>query len=131
MELIYSCALTGGGLTMQIYCFDQETAKAITGYGCQHTALKRIADHLQNATLGVIYIAPGGKVGYHQAVGDQLFLVMQGSGWATSVDLQPQPVEAGQAALWRDGEWHEAGSDAGMIAVIIEADSMDHILMTE
>jgi hypothetical protein len=30
-------------------------------------------------------------------------------------------IQAGQGAYWEDGEWHEAGTETGMIAIIIEA----------
>ena len=35
------------------------------------------------------------------------------------------PIRAGQAAFWENGEWHSAGSDTGMIAIVVEGESLD------
>ena len=72
-----------------------------------------------------MHIGPGGVVGYHQATVPQLFLVVAGSGWVTSADQVRQPVVVGQAAFWNGGEWHESGSDDGMMAIVLEGEGLD------
>jgi len=109
---------------MQIIPFDRDLAQAIVTYDSQNVAFRRIAAQIPNCHIGIMYIAPGGLVGYHQAVGDQLFMVVQGSGWVTSTDRQRTNISVCQAAFWDDGEWHESGSDVGMTAVVIEAESL-------
>jgi hypothetical protein len=39
--------------------------------------------------------------------------------------------KAGQAAFWIAGEWHESGTESEMMAIIIESDSLDPIIMPE
>ncbi len=115
---------------MEIFHFDRETAKTIETYDSQNIAFTRVASQISNAHIGVLYIAPHGIAGYHQAVSKQLFMIVQGSGWVTSTDRRRISIETGQAAFWQDGEWHASGSDVGMTAVIIEADAMDLKLFT-
>jgi quercetin dioxygenase-like cupin family protein len=73
----------------------------------------------------VIEIAPGGVVARHPAVVPQLYVVVRGSGWVSGAAGEHQPIEAGEAVLWEQGEEHESGSETGMTAVVIEAESMD------
>ena len=73
----------------------------------------------------MIEIAPGGVVARHPAVGAQLFVVVSGSGWVSGGDGEREPIEAGEAVLWEPGEEHESGSDEGMTALVVEAESLD------
>lgn len=71
--------------------------------------------------VGAMYIPAGGLVGYHPATSPQLFMVVQGSGWVRAGDDgERQPVTAGDAAFWEEGEMHEAGSDEGMQVIVLE-----------
>jgi quercetin dioxygenase-like cupin family protein len=72
----------------------------------------------------VIEIAPGGIVGRHPAVVPQLFVVVRGSGWVSGADGEREPVEAGDAVLWEQGEEHESGSDTGMTAIVLEYEAL-------
>jgi hypothetical protein len=74
------------------------------------------------ASLHVARIAPGGTLGRHPTRQWQLFAVIEGSGWVAGPDDVGQPVEAGRAAVWKPGEEHSAGSDAGMLVVIAQSD---------
>jgi hypothetical protein len=51
--------------------------------------------------------------------------VENGSGWVSGADGERQPIEAGEAVLWGQGEEHESGSDTGMTALVVEAESID------
>ncbi len=75
--------------------------------------------------IGCMHIGPNGVVGYHQATVPQLFLVVQGSGWVTSTDRARHPITAGQAAFWHGGEWHESGSDDGIMVIVVEGEGLD------
>ena len=73
----------------------------------------------------VIEVGPGGVVARHPAAVSQLFVVIRGSGWVSGSDGQREPIEAGDAVLWEPGEEHESGSEDGMAAVVVEAESLD------
>jgi quercetin dioxygenase-like cupin family protein len=110
---------------MQIFRFDRDAADRITVYDSHDIGFVRVLKSIPQANAAVMYIDPGGVVGYHQAIGQQLFRVVQGTGRVTGTDRVHVSVAPGQAAFWIDGEWHESGSDAGMVAVLVEASSLD------
>ncbi len=116
---------------MKIYRFDRGATKEINSDGNRNVALTPVADEVAGAFIAVLYVEPMGILGYHQALSDQLFMVLQGSGWVTGSDRKRTAIEAGQAAFWQDGEWHESGSEAGMTVVVIEAKAIEHVLMKE
>ena len=110
---------------MEIFRFDLDVADRITVYDSHAIGFARVLKSVQGANVGVMHIDAGGVVGYHQAIGQQLFMIVQGSGWVTGTDRMHVHVEPGQAAFWIDAEWHESGSDTGMLAVLIEAASLE------
>lgn len=68
-----------------------------------------------------IYIEPGGSIGSHEAGFDQLLLIVRGSGWAYGADGAKHELREGQGAFIRKGETHAKGSDAGMLAIMVQA----------
>ena len=78
---------------------------------------------VDNADLfvGCMRLAAGGSVGYHQATTMQLFAVIEGSGWISSGDERVrEPISSGGAVLWSEGEWHEVGTEGGLVAIVVE-----------
>ncbi len=106
---------------MQRFSFD-DAGIPIDRFGSRAANVKHLsrAPHLVMLRLG-----PGGLIGGHPAGGDQLFLVVQGDGWVRVEDGEPEPIAAGEAALWGAGEWHESGSDGGMTAIVLEAEALE------
>ena len=75
-------------------------------------------------------LAAGGLVGLHQASGPQLLAVVEGEGWIRSNDAGRTAISAGDAVFWDAGEWHETGSEAGLVALVIESAALsvgDHL----
>jgi quercetin dioxygenase-like cupin family protein len=110
---------------MRLFRFDQETGRNISAFGSQNMVMARIIQITESAQIGCMYIGNDGNVGYHQATSPQLFLVVQGEGWVAGEDRQPITIQSGQAAFWKTGEWHEAGSSQGMTAIVIEGPDLD------
>ena len=69
-----------------------------------------------------VRLAPGGSIGRHVAGFDQLFLVVEGSGWAEGGDGVRVDLPAGRGAFFRKGEEHAKGSVAGLTAIMVQAD---------
>lgn len=110
---------------MRIFRFDREVAHPIKQFDSANVAIGRGVRMNGKSKVGVFHVEPGGTVGYHPAVGPQLFMVISGEGWVEGPERKPRPIYAGQAAFWVDGEWHASGSDTGMTAVVVEAEEMD------
>jgi quercetin dioxygenase-like cupin family protein len=73
----------------------------------------------------LIEVGPGGVLGRHPTGVHQLFAVLSGSGWVSGGDGRPEAVSSGDVVIWEPGEEHESGSDVGMSALVVEAESLD------
>jgi quercetin dioxygenase-like cupin family protein len=96
--------------------------REVTAPGSISARVRRLASE---AHAVVIEIAPGGVVARHPAVVSQLFVVVSGSGWVSGNDDEREAIRAGEAVVWDQGEEHESGSDEGMTALVVEAESLD------
>lgn len=110
---------------MKIYRFDAEVGKEIEQFGSVKAIVSKILHLESEAVISSIHIQAGGKLGYHQAVTPQLFLLVKGEGWVRGENDEQVPVREGQAVFWEQGDWHELGSESGMIAVVIEGIHFD------
>jgi quercetin dioxygenase-like cupin family protein len=72
-----------------------------------------------------VRLGPGGVLPRHPAASDQLFVVVQGEGWASGGDGAEQQVAAGTAVFWEAGEEHETRTDDGLTAIVVEAAQLD------
>jgi hypothetical protein len=50
---------------------------------------------------------------------------VQGQGWLRGETSDHSSVFPGQAAFWEKGEWHEAGTSTGLVAIIIESELLE------
>jgi quercetin dioxygenase-like cupin family protein len=111
---------------VRIYSFGAADGRPISQYGSERltiTGIVRVAGG--DVQVGCMHLEPGGRVGAHQATPRQLFLVVRGTGWVRGPELEQTPIVADQAAFWEDGEEHESGSETGMVALVIESDTLD------
>ena len=99
-------------------------ARPITNFGSEGLAILPVVRGQGAFQIGCMRLVAGGYVGRHAAVGPQLFVVVQGDGWVEGGDSARQPITAGEAALWEDGEQHSAGTDTGMLALVIEGEAI-------
>jgi len=107
---------------MKLVAFDP--AHAITHFDSHGATIGGVARCTGETRVSLLELAAGGIVGEHPATSPQLFLVVAGSGWVR-VGEDRRAIEPWQAALWEAGERHESGSDGGLTAVVVEADSLE------
>ena len=110
---------------MKIFRFDPEVGKEIEQFGSVKAIISKVVHLDDEAVVNCVYIRPNGKLGYHQAASQQLFLLVEGQGWIRGETEEKLAVHEGQAIYWEQGEWHETGSENGMTAVIIEGINVD------
>jgi quercetin dioxygenase-like cupin family protein len=113
------------GARMRIFRVDTSRVHVITEFGSQNVTISGIVRTQQPLQIGRMEFAPGGLCGYHQADPAQLFLVVEGSGWVRGASDERHAIAAGQAAFWEAGEYHESGSETGMVAMVIEGEVLD------
>jgi quercetin dioxygenase-like cupin family protein len=78
------------------------------------------------ATQAAIFrFAPGGRLKRHPATFPQILAVLDGSGEVSGADGVGEPIAAGEAVLWTEGEEHEVASAVGLTALIIEGEHVD------
>jgi len=110
---------------MKIFRFDSQVGKNIDRYNSSGFVIARVLHLFDEAAVNCAYLSSGGVIGSHQATIPQLFLVVQGEGWVRGESPHKTSIKAGQAAFWEKEEWHESGTETGMVAVIIEGVNFD------
>ena len=105
---------------MQVVAFDAEDAEPIARFESSAASSVVLGNGRGDAHVYCIHIAPKGQIGRHPAGFGQLFLVVQGSGWAAGADEIKVPLRTGQGAFFERGEMHSKGSDEGMVALMIQ-----------
>ena len=108
---------------MKLVAFD--ATRAITQFDSHGTTIGGIAKCAGHVRLSALELEAGGVVGMHEAACPQLFLVVSGSGWSRAGDGERVALASGEAALWETGERHESGSDHGLTAIVVEAESLE------
>ena len=62
----------------------------------------------------IFRFAPGGRLRRHPASDPQIFAGLEGLGEVSGADGDDEPIEAGEAVFWHEGEVHETKSAAGL-----------------
>jgi quercetin dioxygenase-like cupin family protein len=73
----------------------------------------------------IFRFAPGGGLLRHPSTYPQILAVLEGSGIVSGVDGIEEPIVAGEAVFWHEGEEHQSKSAHGLTALIIEGDTLD------
>jgi quercetin dioxygenase-like cupin family protein len=73
----------------------------------------------------IFRVEPGGRLRRHPATFPQILAVLEGAGEVSGADGVDEPIEAGEAVFWHEGEEHETRSAVGLTALIIEGDNVD------
>lgn len=108
------------GAAMRVFDFGAAEGRRVTQHASDFTISRLV--HTSGIHVGCMRLAAGGVVGYHQAVTHQVLAVVEGAGWTRGEGTDRTPIAAGAAVYWRPGEWHETGTNAGLVAIVIEGD---------
>jgi mannose-6-phosphate isomerase-like protein (cupin superfamily) len=73
----------------------------------------------------IFRVGAGGLLARHPATVPQILAVLDGSGEVSGADGVGEPISAGEAVYWHEGEEHEMKSTAGLTALIIEGEHLD------
>ena len=103
----------------------REAGREIGHYGSRGFTHFRLARVDGAAVLSCVEFAPGGVIGRHPAAAPQLLAVVEGSGHVSGADGRERPIRAGEAAQWDEGEEHETRTDTGLVAIVVESDSLE------
>ena len=73
----------------------------------------------QPVQAALFRLEPGGRIARHPAAVPQILAVLEGSG-----EVNGEPIAAGEAVFWQQGEEHETTTAAGLTALIVEGDGL-------
>lgn len=110
---------------MRRYRFDRASGHPVEAHGSHGVRARGVQHAPARLVVTGLWIEPGGAIGMHEAPVDQLFLVLEGSGWALDGEGKRSVVSAGEALFWRAGEMHGVGSDAGVRALVLEGEGLE------
>lgn len=108
-------------MSIRVFSFAAAHASPIVEIPSHGASAVQLADGQGASHAYVVHVMPGGEIEPHPAGFDQLFLVVQGSGWVAGSDGRRQPLSTGQGAVIPTGELHSKGSGEGMVAVMLQA----------
>ncbi|WP_028784740.1 cupin [Thalassobacillus devorans] len=114
---------------MDFYRFDKKAGHSITKFESDFM-MSRILQTENPLHIGAMHLEAGGKIGYHQAVVDQIMLIVSGEGEVCGTDKVFHHVKSGTAIFWEQDEWHETQSEHGLMAIVIEGEELNPSHMT-
>jgi quercetin dioxygenase-like cupin family protein len=68
----------------------------------------------------VFRLGPGGRIARHPASCPQILAVLDGAGEVSGESGTVEPIAAGEAVFWTEGEEHETRTDTGLTALVVE-----------
>jgi len=110
---------------MRVVEFTAELAEPISLFESVASSSVAVGHGSGDMHVYAVHFKANAQIGVHPTGFCQLFLVVQGSGWAAGDDGQRVNLHAGQGVFLKRGEMHSKGSEAGMIAIMVQATSID------
>lgn len=110
---------------MQRYRFDRCGGHAVHVHGSHGVTARGIQHTPARLVVTAVRVEAGGEIGAHEAALDQLFLVVEGTGWVAAADGRRAPITAGEAVFWHAAERHAVGSQKGLAAFVLEGEGLD------
>jgi len=107
--------------------FDERAAFSPADPRLQRVAIAPLTASLQAGSsiqAAIFRLATGGRIARHPATVPQILAVLEGTGRVSGADGTFEPIAAGQAVTWAQGEEHETESDDGMTVLILEAEGL-------
>lgn len=108
-------------VTIRLVDFTPQRARAIERFAASGASSVDLAHGTGESHAYAIHFVPGGAIGPHPAGFDQLFLVVQGSGWVAGADGVRISIGTNCGAFVPSGEVHSKGSETGMLALMVQA----------
>jgi hypothetical protein len=110
---------------MRVVEFASDRAEPISLFESVASSAVAIGHGSGEVHVYAVHFGENSSIGTHPTGFSQLFLVVHGAGWAAGADGHRVNLRVGQGAYFERGEMHSKGSDAGMIALIVQATHID------
>ena len=113
---------------MQRFSFASEVAFVPRGDLLDRVTVAPLTPSISEGSVvqaAIFRVAPGGGLLRHAATFPQILAVLDGSGTVSGADGIDEPIVAGEAVFWHEGEEHETKSADGLTALIVEGRSLE------
>jgi quercetin dioxygenase-like cupin family protein len=110
------------------FSFAPEAAFVPRGDLLDHVSLAPLTPSTAEGALVqavILRFEPGGRLTRHPAASPQVLAVLEGSGEVSGATGVAEPIGAGEAVFFHEGEDHELKSQAGLTVLIIEGEHVD------
>jgi quercetin dioxygenase-like cupin family protein len=110
------------------FSFAPEAAFVPRGDLLDHVSLAPLTPSTAEGALVqavILRFEPGGRLRRHPAAFPQVLAVLEGSGDVSGATGVAEPIGAGEAVFFHEGEDHELKSQAGLTVLIIEGEHVD------
>jgi len=114
-------------VAVQLVDFTPQRARAIDQFASSGASSVDLAHGTGESHVYAIHFVPGGIIGPHPAGFDQLFVVVQGSGWVAGADGVRLSIGTNCGAFVPMGEVHSKGSETGMLAFMVQASEFHRV----
>ncbi len=109
---------------MRLFRFDPGVSRHIDKHGSSFLHQFLTVARAAPTSVSIMHLAPGDRVGFHEAAIGQIFAVVAGEGFVQDESRQDVAIRAGQAAFWDPGESHGAHTSSGLTAVVVEGSGL-------
>jgi quercetin dioxygenase-like cupin family protein len=109
---------------MRISRVEEMATRPITLFRSRGASVTRLAEGDKTSVVR-IELRVGGRLGMHRAACSQLFIVVEGGGAVLSEGAEAREVSAGTSTWWRRGDLHQARSETGLVAIVVEAEDLN------
>jgi len=92
----------------------------ITNFKSSNSFASSLLKGFSECQITFMELKSNGVIGLHQAVSDQIFIVLEGRGIISDKLNQQVEITNGDCIFWQKGEWHQTTSIQGLQAIIIE-----------
>ena len=113
---------------MERFSFAPETAFVPRGDLLDHVSMAPLTQPFEEGALvqaAIFRFEPGGRLRRHPATIPEIFAVLEGSGEVSGANGVHEPIGAGEAVFWHEGDEQELKSEAGLTVLIIQGESLD------
>ena len=121
-----SCRQEGG--FVERFSFGPEVAFAPREELLEHVTVAPLSGPISQGApfqAAIFRVAPGGRIVRHPATFPQILAVLDGSGGVSGASGVDEPIAAGEAVFWREGEEHETTTTGGLTALIVEGEGLE------
>jgi quercetin dioxygenase-like cupin family protein len=108
-------------MPLRIVRFAEDQATEVREFSSRGALAVELAHGAADSHVYAIHMCAGGEIGPHPAGFDQLFLVVQGSGWVAGAEGSRHTLSVFEGVLIPSGEIHSKGSECGLVALMVQA----------